>query len=553
MGAVLTDEQERRVRAFLEDGEARLSLYWILDKTGAMRRFALNPAQRDLRRAMAGHPRHYVLKARQLGISTLACLLELDACLFRRNFTAVIVDKRLEDGEKKLEKIRFAYEHLDYVPPDATERDLELAEVGRMIKGEHGPLVDKRPRGCAHAVLTKSGCVAFTRTGSRIESSKTCRSATVQLLHVSELGYIAMHDPKRARDIVAGSYNSVSKQCCILAESTHEGGKSGLNYEQCVAAMDNVGKELAPVQFGFHFYPWYRDPGYVLDEEVPVPESLREYFGELRAKHGIVLRREQMWWYAAMKQTLRSLMQQEYPSTPEEALSPVMDGSIYASQIMGLREDGRLNREFPPDAHRPIYTAWDLGISDYMSIWWIQPTGTGEWLVLGNYTANRLPIDHYIGVLRERDAEWGRCALCFLPHDGGHHDHHYETWADALRKAGYSVRTVPPTRDLWMGVERVREVLEHAVFHARCGEPTVANMRSYPSGLDALQNYRLADAGVQGAIPVQPLHDEFSHAADALRTFADALELGWVARNAGWDRPRTPARGRGSFYDWFKS
>ena len=82
MGAPLTVEQFRRVQAFLADEEARLSLFWILDKDGKMRRFAPNMAQRALGRGLKEHTRHLVLKARQLGISTYSAMYALAKMLF---------------------------------------------------------------------------------------------------------------------------------------------------------------------------------------------------------------------------------------------------------------------------------------------------------------------------------------------------------------------------------------------------------------------------------------------------------------------------------------
>lgn len=77
----------------------------------------------------------------------------------------------------------------------------------------------------------------------------------MQLLHVSELGYIAAHDPVRATEIITGSLNTVGKNCRIYMESTHEGGKYGINYEQIIGAMDMIGKPLSLLDFKFYFSP----------------------------------------------------------------------------------------------------------------------------------------------------------------------------------------------------------------------------------------------------------------------------------------------------------
>ena len=107
-------------RSRLQDPLWRLrNLYWIENKSGRVRRFRMNAAQQRLHANL--WYRNVVLKARQLGISTYVAMLMLDSCLFTPNFHAGIIDKTLPDAEQKLEKIRFAWEHLDYLPPQADE------------------------------------------------------------------------------------------------------------------------------------------------------------------------------------------------------------------------------------------------------------------------------------------------------------------------------------------------------------------------------------------------------------------------------------------------
>ncbi|MGN0869454.1 MAG: hypothetical protein ACI4O9_08045 [Akkermansia sp.] len=513
-----------------------MSLFWILDKDGNLRRFEPNAAQREFAAGLQEHTRHLVLKARQLGISTFTELWMLGELLFRANFKAAIVDKTQDDGDEKIDKMRFAYEHLDYLPENPSARDVELAAIGRMIKEYHGDLVGKKPSDGRPCVVSRTGVLQFCRTGSVVRARVTYRGGTIQMLHVSELGRISVREPKRAREIVTGSFNSAGKNCSIVCESTHEGGKSGTHYEQVVAAMDNIGKPLSNVHFRFWFFPWWQDAGYVLDAPQEIGREDAEYFAAIERQCGMSLREEQKWWYVSMKQTQRSMMRQEYPSVPDEALSPVMDGTIFAREIMALRESGNLTRSFEPERHLPIYTAWDLGFSDFTSIWWFQPTGDGRWLVLDCYTANRLRQEHYIGVMREHDALWGHCAVVYLPHDGESHNNLGLSFADGMRRAGYTVRRVPRTSDAWLSVDNARELLRSCIFHRRCSEQTRVGVKVYDSGVGYLQNYHTDnDRSI--------CHDESSHASDAFRTFADAVARGLVAPHRGYEvRSAKPGR-----------
>lgn len=517
------------LKRFLSDSAARLNhLYWIIDKNGRPVRFRMNWAQRELHDT--AHTRNNILKVRQLGLSTYIAMLILDMCLFRPQFKAAIVDKTLMDAEAKVAKIAFAFQRLDILPENPTDLDVELARIGSMLKAYHA------------GIKIKQQSIEFAN-GSSVIVSASGRGGTMQLLHVSELGYIAAHDPVRATEIITGSLNTVGKNCRIYMESTHEGGKYGINYEQIIGAMDMIGKPLSLLDFKFYFFPWFRHPEYMLEGEPhPTAEQLK-YFSSIEKECHTTLSPGQRAWYCSMERVQRSRMKQEYPSTPDEALNPITDGTIYSSQINALRERGHLKAPFEPDPHRPIYTVWDFGIGDYMSIWWVQPDGRGKWLLLDNYTAHQQPISHYIGVVREHEAMWGRCAGCIVPHDGARRDIHLIPQDAALSDAGYSVTRVPRTSNLWASVDNTREFLLTCIIHERCSEPSVCEGVKFISGVDALSNYRLAPPGPNGTLARQPLHDLCSHAADSLRTFADAVKKGLVSPLLGWaNKPRRKER-----------
>lgn len=536
MQSALTPQQAENLKRLLANQTWRLNhLYWITDKDGHTTRFRMNWAQHDLH--TNAHTRNNILKVRQLGISTYIAILILDSCLFNKNFHAGIVDRTLPEAEKKLAKITFAFEHLDHLPENPTPLDRELANIGAEIK-KHFPLkIDKT---APTKRLTSLGAQKITFSNrSTICIGVTYRGDTLQLLHVSELGSIAAHDPLRSAEIQTGAFPAVATNGHLYLESTHEGGKFGDNYELLVSAMDNIGKPLTPLDFKFFFFPWYKHPEYQLPGITPHLTAVQtKYFTDLEHALSISLTPAQKAWYTAMERTQRSKMKQEFPSTPDEAISPISDGTIYYSQLTALAERGHLTAYFEPEPHRPIYTTWDLGIADYMSIWWLQPDGRGHWLVLANYTANRKPVSHYLEVLRRRDAQWGRCAAVVLPHDGSTNDRHLTSWQDDFKAAGYTCKRVPRTSNKWQSIDNTRDLLNTCIFHARCSEPTIPDGETtrYPSGLDSLKMYRTAPPGSNGNLSNEPLHDLYSHAADSLRTFADAVTRGLISPDLGWQQ-----------------
>lgn len=510
----------------LSDRMWRLNhLYWIINKEGKMQRFSLNWTQQKLHQEL--WYRNDILKARQLGISTYVAMLMLDMCLYRSNFQCGIIDKTLVDGTGKIGKIELAYRSLDYLPDNPTDEDMALAELGRLIKGE----IQARP---------SRTTISFSN-GSKITAGTSLRGGTFQFLHASELGYVAAHAPLRAREIVTGAMNAVSKDGVIIRESTHEGGKFGLNYEMTKKSMEMVGKPLSSLDWKFFFFPWWKNPEYTLDNN---PMEIRskfsmdaftvedaKYFEELRINHKIELTIQQKRWYSAQAKTFGGLVRQEYPSTPEEAFQALVEGSIYGIYIDALRSQGRLCAEFEKDDLAPYYVSWDIGMADYMVLWLWQVRGDGKFYVMDCLQANEKPLEWYIHFIRTKwEVEFGPIFKHLVPHDAGRRDAHGISFDLHLRRAGFSVSVVPRTPDVWAGIFAVRRLLNHCIFHERCSCPLKIDGVEYMSGVNALENYQKAPAGAHGVERDTPLHNRCSHAADAFRTFAEAYEKGLVGK-----------------------
>lgn len=520
----LSPEQYQEIAVLLADRKWRLNhLYWILDKDARTQRFRMNWAQEELHDNL--HYRNDILKVRQLGISTFTAILELDAALFTPNITCGVIDRTRPEAEKKMDKMHFAFDHLDYLPDNPAEEDRLLASIGKMIKEEM--------KGTA---FTQSD-VKFPN-GSTVYAATSLRGGTLQILHISELGAIAAHDPKKAEEIMTGGFNTISKTGTIIKESTHEGGQYGLNYNLTIAAMDMIGKPLSPLDFKFFFFSWIHQHEYRLEDCKPsrAPEMLK-YFASLEKEYSITLDDEQKAWYESMARTQGYLMRQEYPTVPEEALNPIAAGTIFGSQINHLRELARLTAEFEVADFLPVYAAWDIGTADFMSIWIIQPGSDGKFYFLDNITANGLTLDWYIAEIRKREARDGyHIRDCLLPHDCENRVPTGVSFLASLERAGFSCVRVPCTRDRWASIDATRRLLRHAVIHARCSEKTyVPGMKEgYLSGVDALSHYKTAPPGTNGTLKTEPLHDVCSHAADALRTFSEAHEGGYVSKQLGW-------------------
>lgn len=504
-------------------------LYYISGKDGKTRRFKLNWAQEELYRNLWN--RNNILKARQLGMSTFMAMLLLDVCLFTDNFNAGIIDKTLEDAKGKMRKIKQAFQWMVYPPvnvvedhvTDASDRE-NIRKYAMTIAG-HGNNADFKQAAIVSDTMIKFANGSFLRIGTNLIGS------TMQLLHVSEFGYIAKNFPKRATDIISGAFETVSSDGVIVMESTHQGGKYGENYRMTKEAMENVGKNLTPEDFQFFFFPWWKQPDYKLDGATADTSELNDYWADLESQ-GIHLTEEQKQWYFSKCRTMGFAVKREYPSTPEEAFLNQIEGAIYGSDISRLRAMGRIAAEFEPLPDMPFYVSWDLGMSDCMTMWLIQTGGDGKYYVFDYYCANEQPLSHYVKKVQEWETEYDmRVYTHILPHDSRAHTGASDvTFAERATKAGLKVTVLPRVRDVWQGIFATRDLLRHAVFHERCNRCIVVNGKEYMSGVDCLEQYTKRPDGANGEVHDAPLHDAASHGADAFRYFAEAVVNGYVGK-----------------------
>lgn len=478
-------------------------------------RFVPSFVQQQFLRAM-----HYltdVLKARQHGISSLQALLILYFCLFRLNYRAGIIDRTDQEARKKLQKIRYAYDHMD----DAAVLGEPMAALGAALK-QAMPLI---PPSNEHTLTWANG--------SNVYAATSLRGGTINYLWISEFGKIAADDPKRAAEIMAGSLESVHPGNIAVIESTHEGGRYGENFRMIRLAQKSP-KTPSLMQWKLLFFPWQSNPAYSLPlspgETLKIPAHLLRYFAELEKKSGTKLSDAQKNWYV-QKSAVQRDMARQYPGTVEEALNAQVEGAIYGEQIALLRAQGRVC-DFACDGAAPLWTFWDIGMSDFTAIWLVQFVGF-DIHALDYHTGNGMtPAEHAAQLLRWERVHQRPITLHYLPHDANNRGQSGKTYVDLLREAGVAnVKVVPRTPDLWAGINALRAILPRFYFHGtNCERETeLPTGIVLPSGLGAMEGYRRkVEANEGGAIVELPLHNEASHGASALRTLAEAHARGML-------------------------
>ena len=451
--------------------------------------FVPNESQTDLLDRI--NNRNLVLKARQLGFSTLIEILAFDHCLFNKNQTALIISHSIDDAEVLFrDKIKFAYDNL---PPFLKQRI-------RLDKETQSQLIFDN--------------------GSSLRVTTSGRGGTAQFLHVSELGKIAARYPDKAREITTGALQTVPQNGLVFIESTAE-GKSGVFYDLAKKAQEKAEakKPLTAMDYKFHFYPWWKEDKYRLDPTgVTISAKEHEYFDDVEGIMDCVIDLDQRAWYIKKRDeefiTEPALMWREYPSTPEECWQSSTEGKYLAHVLAHARREGRITR-VPLLRHVPVNSFWDIGASDDTVVWLHQKVGIMDhWL--GYREASGEGLLPFILWMEKMECVWGGN---YLPHDASNAKQGIED----VKSTVAQLREIRPSWQ-WHVVPRVRSV-QHGIDLMRADFQTyVFDEEACKEGLHHLENYsrewntRLQTWGDQ------PRHDKHSHAADALRQKAQAFE-----------------------------
>ncbi len=117
---------------------------------------------------------------------------------------------------------------------------------------------------------------------SSIRVGTSLRSGTLNYLHISEYGKLCAQTPIKAKEVKSGALNTVEAGQIIAIESTAE-GRSGHFYDLCQDSQKDelAGKTLTPLDYKFHFFPWWRHPQYSLDgaefDDIVIPKEYNEF------------------------------------------------------------------------------------------------------------------------------------------------------------------------------------------------------------------------------------------------------------------------------------
>ena len=482
-----------KLRAQLDDPIWRVTsgkLYKIITKGSADSKESLivnfipNEAQMILLDCL--HDRNLILKARQLGFSTLICILWLDTALFSKDPIACgIIAQDKEAAEGLFNKVTFAYKNMPK----------ELRDMFPLSTENKGEIV-------------------FAHNGSRVKVGTSMRSGTYPRLHVSEFGKICARYPQKAAEVMTGSIPAVPASGILIIESTAE-GQEGEFYDltQRAKALFDQKRELTSRDYAFHFFPWWKAADYTMNPDgVIMTRKDEEYFTALESKVGQEITAGQRAWYVATRDAdfpnHHERMWQEYPSTPEEAFQRSTDGCYYVNEMAAARKQGRITA-VPWEKSIPVNTFWDIGLNDEMAIWFHQRVGMQDRFIR-YYENSSESFDHYVAEMHKHGYVWGRH---YLPHDGDTKRLGMESnWTpkQMLEKLGLrNIEIVPRIDRVQTGIQMTRNAFSTSWF-----DETDAK-----DGIKYLDMYRKEWDSQRAVWKDEPRHDKASNGADAFRQF----------------------------------
>lgn len=189
------------------------------------------------------------------------------------------------------------------------------------------------------------------------------------------------------------------------------------------------------------------------------------------------------------------------------------EGAYFSEEMEAADREGRITDLLvSPDL--PVHTFWDIGMHDYMCIWFGQNLGT-HWNWLHYYENNGKAIDHYAGYLTDfknthrvvfGDHVW--------PHDGAHRDIGIvgaKTRAEVFAGFNFKAPIILPRRanpGEW--IDATRQFLRKSKWDRTGCKTGLLRIRRYSKRFDPVRNVYLKE----------PLHDEHSHGADAFQVAA---------------------------------
>jgi len=203
------------------------------------------------------------------------------------------------------------------------------------------------------------------------------------------------------------------------------------------------------------------------------------------------------------KDALKARDIQAYNTVWEGLCRQTVDGAIFAKEMTMAELDGRITN-VPYDPIKPCHVVFDLGWADATAFWVVQFIGM-ETRLIRYYENNQETIAHYLAKIQSYgyvvDTIW-------LPHDAGNKTlaSNGKSIEEIVRASGYNTRVIERT-PIVDSINAARMMFNKCWF----------DKNNTHDGLQCLRHYRYDVDPDTKQFSQRPLHDNYSHGADAFR------------------------------------
>jgi phage terminase large subunit len=207
-----------------------------------------------------------------------------------------------------------------------------------------------------------------------------------------------------------------------------------------------------------------------------------------------------------------------------------VDGAIFAREMQMAELDGRITK-VPYDASKPVHAIFDLGWSDATAIWFLQFIGM-ETRLIRYIEGSQQTMTDYLAKMQTfgyvYDTLW-------LPHDAENKTlaANGRSIEEIVRNAGYKTKIIPRT-PIADSINAARTMFRSCYF----------DRENTHEGLQCLRHYRYEVDPETGNFSKTPLHDHYSHGADAFRM------IGLMVNEPRRSRPQKAVHSYGGQHSW---
>jgi phage terminase large subunit len=203
------------------------------------------------------------------------------------------------------------------------------------------------------------------------------------------------------------------------------------------------------------------------------------------------------------KDALYARDREAYNTVWEGMCRQTVDGAIFAKEMQQAEFEGRITR-VPYDPIKPVMAVFDIGWADATAVWFLQFIGM-ETRLIRYYETTQTTMSQILAKMQTFGYVYD---TLYLPHDAQNKTlaANGRSIEEIVRAAGFNVRIIDRT-PITDSINAARTIFNKCYFdRENCHE-----------GLQCLRHYRYDVNPDTGTFSQKPLHDNYSHGADAFR------------------------------------